>query len=143
MDYGQNQTRNNQINLFLIEATKNAAQKWPQLMVTIRLLLVARANCRQACSGLEMFYIAGFFLSAIRVGQRPIFSIAGSLMHPLARCGQSINLAPYLHLHSLVRKGHYNPCGWLLRHEPVGDFWRVIMSPVETSWTQPGLSNYD
>ena len=67
MDYHKNQTRNNQINLFLIEATKNAAQKWPELMVTICLLLVARADYRQACPSLEMFYIAGLGLFGVEV----------------------------------------------------------------------------
>ena len=57
MDYGKNQARNNQVNLFLIEATKNAAQKWPQFMAKIRPSLAARANCRQLCGRLKMFYI--------------------------------------------------------------------------------------
>ena len=58
MDYGKTQTRNNQINLFLVEVTKNAGKKWPELMAKICPPLVARANCRQLCGRLKMFYIS-------------------------------------------------------------------------------------
>ena len=60
MDYDKNQTRNNQYSLILIESTKNAAKKWPELMVKIRPSLVARGNCRQVRRHLEMFYIRGY-----------------------------------------------------------------------------------
>ena len=64
MDYDENQTRNNQYVSFFMESTKYAAEKWPEFMVTIRPSPVARADCRQACRRLEMFYISRFLIAA-------------------------------------------------------------------------------